>query len=218
MNNIRNLRKRKGLTQQELGDAIGVTKPTISNYESGKRQLTADILQKLAQFFGVSTDEILGRAGDNSEPFGRPIVVKPELTPEDEIMIPVVASLRCGYNYSGDPYTVIKKVPVPKSYIARWGKNLVAMEAVGKSMMPTIRPGDLMICIPGDAWEDNQIIDIDINDSDTIKRIFRNKQDSGIDLVPDNEEYEPMHYTPEDLALYQARILGRIVKTIPPDL
>ena len=92
------------------------------------------------------------------------------------------------------------------------------MEAVGKSMMPTIRPGDLMVCIPGEAWEDNNIIDIDINDSDTIKRIFRSRRDNGIDLVPDNEEYEPMHYTPEDLALYQARILGRVVKTIPPDL
>ena len=216
MNNLKKLRKEKGVTQQEVASFLGITSVAYGHYETGRRAMSEERLLKLAEYFGVTTDEILKE--QSAEPFGRPIVVKPELTPEDEIMIPVVASLRCGYNYSGDPYTVIKKVPVPKSYIARWGKNLVAMEAVGKSMMPTIRPGDLMICIPGDAWEDNQVIDIDINDSDTIKRIFRSRRDNGIDLVPDNEEYEPMHYTPEDLALYQARILGRVVKTIPPDL
>ena len=43
MNNIKDLRKKKGITQEELGDVIGVTKTAISYYESGKRQLTADI-------------------------------------------------------------------------------------------------------------------------------------------------------------------------------
>ena len=180
--------------------------------------MTQDKLAKLAQYFGVTTDEILGLNTSVPEPFGRPIVVKPELVPEDEIMIPLVASLRCGYDYAGEPFSVIRKVPVPKSYITKWGRNLVALEAVGKSMMPTIRPGDLMICVPGDAWTDNHIVDIDINDSDTIKRIFRSPRDNGIDLVPDNDEFEPVHYTPEDLELYQAHVLGRVVKTIPPDL
>ena len=46
MNNIKDLRKKKGITQEELGDVIGVTKTAISYYESGKRQLTADLLQK----------------------------------------------------------------------------------------------------------------------------------------------------------------------------
>lgn len=218
MNKIRDLRKKKGMTQQELGQILGVTNNAVSYYESGKRQLSGEMLQKLAEIFGVSTDYILGIGAEPSEPFGRPIVVKPELVPEDEVMIPLVASLRCGYGSAGEPFSVIKKIPVPKSYITKWGRNLVALEAVGKSMMPTIRPGDLMICIPGEAWENNHIVDIDINDSDTVKRIFRSRHDGGIDLVPDNEEFESVHYAPEDLDLYQAHVLGRIVKTIPPDL
>lgn len=218
MNTIRELRKKKGVTQTELGEILGVTKNSVSYYENGKRQLTPEMIIKLSEYFGVTTDEILGLNVPAQKPFGRPIVVKPELVPEDEIMIPLVASLRCGYDYAGEPFSVIRKVPVPKSYITKWGRNLVALEAVGKSMMPTIRPGDLMICVPGEAWIDNHIVDIDINDSDTIKRIFRSPRDNGIDLVPDNDEFEPVHYTPEDLELYQAHVLGRVVKTIPPDL
>ena len=218
MNTIRELREKKGVTQTELGKILGVTKNSISYYENGKRQLTPDMLLKLAEYFDVSVDAILGREEEKPEPFGRPIVIKPELVPEDEIMIPLVASLRCGYDYAGEPFSVIRKIPVPKSYTARWGTNLVALEAVGRSMLPTIRPGDLMICIPGDAWENNQIVVVDINDSDTVKRIFFNRQDGGIDLVPDNEEFEPMHYTPEEWQLYQGHVLGRVVKAIGPDL
>ena len=176
------------------------------------------MLIKLSEYFGVTTDEILGINTPAPEPVGRPIVVKPELVPEDEVMIPLVASLRCGYDAAGEPFSVIRKIPVPKSYVAKWGTNLVALEAVGRSMIPTIRPGDLMICIPGEAWENNHIVDIDVNDSDTIKRIFRSRHDGGIDLVPDNEEFEPQHFSPEDLELYQAHVLGRVVKTIGPDL
>ena len=215
---IKEVRKSRGYSQKDVAEAIGVTQSQYSRYESGATNIPGDMLPKIADFLKTSVDEILGLNTPPQEPFGRPIVVQPKLVPEDEVMIPLVASLRCGYATAGEPFSVIREIPVPKSYITKWGTNLVALEAVGRSMMPTIRPGDLMVCVPGEAWENNHIVDIDINDSDTIKRIFRNRQDGGIDLVPDNEEFEPQHFSPEDLSLYQAHVLGRVVKTIPPDL
>lgn len=210
-------RKRAGYSQKEVASELSVTTAAVSSWEVGRYIPDPQNLKALADLYGVTVDQLLGRTTP-LEPFGRQIVVKPELAPEDEVLIPLVASLRCGFGEAGEPYTVVKKIAVPKSYITRWGKNIVAIEAVGRSMIPTIRPGDLMICVPGNAWENNQIVDIDINDSDTIKRIFRNKQDGGIDLVPDNEEFEPMHYSLEDLQLYQIHVLGRVVKAIGPDL
>ena len=218
MNRIKEIRKRKEYSQKDVATAIGVTQSQYSRYESGATNIPGDMLPKIADFLKSSVDEILGINTPAPEPFGRPIVMKPELEPEDEVMIPLVASLRCGYDAAGEPFSVIRKIPIPKSYVAKWGTNLVALEAVGRSMIPTIRPGDLMICIPGEAWENNHIVDIDVNDSDTIKRIFRSRHDGGIDLVPDNEEFEPQHFSPEDLELYQAHVLGRVVKTIGPDL
>lgn len=216
MNNLKRFRKEKGVTQKVIAEYLGVTTSAYGQYETGVRQPNITILTKLADYFNVTIDDLLGREEDIDVP-ARPIVVVPELTPEDEIMLPVVASLRCGYNYTGEPYTIIRKVPVPKSYALKWGKDIVGIEAIGKSMLPTIRPKDICVCIPGSAWESGQIVVIDINDSDTIKRIYLAK-DGGIDLVPDNEEFEPVHYTVEDLEIYQAHILGRVVKIIPPDL
>lgn len=60
MNRIRELRKRYGVGQQELAEAIGVTRPTISDWDLGKKNPTAERLEKLSDFFGVSKGVILG--------------------------------------------------------------------------------------------------------------------------------------------------------------
>lgn len=59
--NLRKLRKRSGLTQQELGDKIGISKQQISDYEHGKKAPGLSTLNAVADFFGVSTDFLLGR-------------------------------------------------------------------------------------------------------------------------------------------------------------
>lgn len=66
--NLRKLRKRSGLTQQELGDKIGISKQQISDYECGKKAPGLSTLNAVADFFEVSTDFLLGRIDfeDNS--------------------------------------------------------------------------------------------------------------------------------------------------------
>lgn len=59
-NNIRTLREGRGLTQKSLGQIIGVAESTISLYENGKRQPPQDVLIKLANYFSVSVDYLLG--------------------------------------------------------------------------------------------------------------------------------------------------------------
>lgn len=58
---LRELRKRSDLTQQELGDKIGISKQQISDYERGKKAPGLSTLNAVADFFGVSTDFLLGR-------------------------------------------------------------------------------------------------------------------------------------------------------------
>lgn len=60
MNNLKKLRKDKGLTQQELAQEMETTKLTISNWENEKHTIKADKAQQLADFFGVSTGYLLG--------------------------------------------------------------------------------------------------------------------------------------------------------------
>ena len=58
---VRELRVKKGLSQQDLGNAIGVTKVTVCGYESGTRIPNLEKLIKLADTLGTSTDYLLGR-------------------------------------------------------------------------------------------------------------------------------------------------------------
>ena len=56
---ILQLRKKSGLSQEELGEEVGVTRQTISNWELGETQPNPDQLKKLSKTFNVSVDEII---------------------------------------------------------------------------------------------------------------------------------------------------------------
>lgn len=58
---LKSLRKSKRLTQKQLAEKINVTHVSISGYESRNRSPDTDTLQRLADFFEVSTDYLLGR-------------------------------------------------------------------------------------------------------------------------------------------------------------
>lgn len=62
---IRELRKLRLMSQVELADKLGVTKQSISNWENDNIQPSIDMLVKIADYFGVSTDYLLGK--DSSE-------------------------------------------------------------------------------------------------------------------------------------------------------
>ena len=57
---VKKLRRQQKLSQQELGDALGLTQKTISAIEGGNRTTTIEKLILLAKFFDVSTDYLLG--------------------------------------------------------------------------------------------------------------------------------------------------------------
>lgn len=61
MNVIRDLREDRDLRQSDLAKAVGIDQRTISNYETGKSNPDSDALIRLADFFNVSIDYLVGR-------------------------------------------------------------------------------------------------------------------------------------------------------------
>lgn len=59
--NIKELRKDKKISQQALAEKIGVSQKAIDYWERGVNEPKATYIVKLADFFGVSTDFLLGR-------------------------------------------------------------------------------------------------------------------------------------------------------------
>ena len=57
--NIAEFRKRKGFTQEELGQKLGVTNQAVSKWEAGKCCPDIELLPELSHLFGVTIDELL---------------------------------------------------------------------------------------------------------------------------------------------------------------
>lgn len=58
--NLRIARERKGISQKDMAESIGVAKSTYSLYESGNREPGVPTIKKIADVLNVSADELLG--------------------------------------------------------------------------------------------------------------------------------------------------------------
>lgn len=65
--NIEAIRKKLGLTQEQLADKIGIAQALVSKYEIGRLQISAEMIIRFAQALQVSTDQILGFNGEPVE-------------------------------------------------------------------------------------------------------------------------------------------------------
>lgn len=109
-----------------------------------------------------------------------------------------------------------KPVPVPVSYKKRWGDGLQAIIAVGESMSPNIIPGDMLICRPGDEWVDGNVVSVNYEDTDMIKRIYATQD--GIDLKSDNPSFATIHVSADDIQTGRFHVLGRVLIPIGKEL
>lgn len=62
---LREERKARGLTQQELADRSGLTKSYVSDVERGERNVTFENLLRLVRAIGVSLSSVVSRAEDH---------------------------------------------------------------------------------------------------------------------------------------------------------
>lgn len=214
---LRKLRNEKKLTQSELGRIINVSKVSVSGYESGDRTPDTDNLGRLADFFEVSSDYLLGRT-DN------PNYIKTN-------MIKEAYKSMDGYNMNFKPKVEMIRVPV-LGHIAA-GKPILATEHIedyqeiantfgydprevflltvkGDSMIGSrIQEGDRVLVKMQQEVENGQIAVVNVNgDEATLKRV--KKLESGQTLLmPSNDKYEPILIDHED-----ARIIGKVIQVI----
>ena len=62
MISIKALRKSKSMTQKELAQALGISRATVSKYEAGLRTPNMDMMVKICDVLGCTTDYLLGRS------------------------------------------------------------------------------------------------------------------------------------------------------------
>lgn len=81
---IKELRSKRNITQEELAKVIGVTTSMVGMYETGARKPSFEVLNKIADYFNVSTDYLLGREHKGMEVLNESTKDLPALSPKDE--------------------------------------------------------------------------------------------------------------------------------------
>lgn len=209
MNNLQNIRKVRGFSQKKVASEVGVTQSQYSRYESGITNIPCDMLAKLAEYFGVTVDELLNEKAE------APVKLPPNTLDHSPVApasdrIPLVGSIRCG-NLGSIDASLWETTYAPPELTARWGReNLFAHIASGSSMAPNITAGDTLIFAKNAPWQNGDIVAALVDDGETVKRIYRCPGDR-IELRPDNPAFKTMSYTPAEAEAYQIQVIAKLV-------
>lgn len=83
--NLRKIRKAKGITQEQLADAVGVSPQAVSKWEMSSYPDT-QLLPVIAEFLGVTIDELFGRGQEEIDIYNRVLEHLKELPPQERIL------------------------------------------------------------------------------------------------------------------------------------
>ena len=194
MNNLRQARKAKGLTQAEVARTIGLTQNGYSYWENGKAKIDKDQLLKLAELFEVSTDYLLGNTS------------KPNTK---GVWIPVLGDVAAGI-----PIEAVEDIVDYEEIDAALAAtgDFFGLRIKGSSMEPRIREGDVVIVRKqGDADTGDTVVVLVNGDSATVKRL-KKEADGSMWLLPNNPAYDPQHFTPTEIVEKPVHIIGKVVE------
>lgn len=98
--NLKKLRKERNISQQDVADYLHITRAAYTNIENGKRETDFNGLSKLAEYFGVTADYLLGRTDEpaqkNAPPPSRS-AMEDEIIERLEILSPAEQQEALGY-------------------------------------------------------------------------------------------------------------------------
>ena len=161
---LKELRKEKGLTQDDVAQYLGVSRPNITQYEKNLYDPSLDTLEKLSKLLGCRVSDLL----DSSTPVKK---------------IRIIGTASCGSTdinhyqsgdsalYNGDFYT----------------DKLYCVIASGDSMSPEIEDGDEIICDPDAKIQNGDMVHYIIENESAIKIFVKDEDAYIIQFVPYNQ-------------------------------
>ncbi|MBR2849619.1 MAG: helix-turn-helix domain-containing protein [Clostridia bacterium] len=178
-------------TVYRVSKDTGIAASTLSDWKNGRSAPKADKIRILAQYFGVSTDYMLGgsRAGLGSS--------------LDSARIPIIGEIRAGL-----PIITNESILGYEHADVEDRDEYFYLRVQGDSMKNIgMIDGSLVLFRKQQYAEDGEIVACLVGgDSATVKRFRRAKKT--IYLMPENEDYQPIKLTTDDFESGEARILG----------
>ena len=195
-NKLKQLRREKKLTLEELATALGTSRQTIHRYENGTiTNIPKEKVEGLAKALDTTPSELMGWAEETSYSNLLPLSTK---------SLPVLGDIACGA-----PILASEEY---ESFCTA-GADLDAdfcLRAHGDSMIGArIMDGDIVFIRSQSSVENGEIAAVIIGDEATLKRISYYPDEGKLVLSPENPRYAPLVYLRGELD--QIRIIGKAV-------
>lgn len=180
---IKEIRKSKKITQDELSKKSGIPRRTLIAYEANEHDPPISKVQYIALALGVSISELVSQGEENT-------------TPASKVGIPIVSTLAAA-SFGNESFS-IEEQDIKEYCVVPKFKNLNAdfmIEVVGDSMKPTCNSGDLIACSIIKNYKFIQwhrIYLIATKDQGLLlKRLSRGTTEDTVIAISDNPEYLP---------------------------
>lgn len=196
---IRRIRKEKGMSCEDLGNIVGLTRQTISRYEKGNLRISSSMLQKIALALNVSPLVLLGM--DEENPLGADIVEVENL----------------GVVAGGLPIDALEdrtsKFSISEA-LAGTGK-FATFDIKGDSMSPKINDGDVVLVKYQNMVNSGDVAVIYMYDYQvTCKQIFF-LDNGSVRIHAYNESvYATKTFTSKELEEMNFQILGKVILVV----
>ncbi len=196
---LKKLREQSGVSQKKLAEEIHVSQQTVGSWEVNRTTPNPDLMNRVADYFNVSLDYLLGRETTNSSK---------EKTRRVGVKIPVL-----GYVPAGIPFEAVEDILDYEEIspeMARNGEHF-ALKIKGDSMIPDIKNGDIVIVRVQPDVESGETAIVKVNGDDaTCKRVVKHK--TGISIVANNPNYEPIFFTNKEIEELPVTVVGKVVE------
>lgn len=193
---IKALREQSQLSQKEFAAKMNIANNTLSMYENDLRVPNDTIKSKIADYFGVTIDYLLGRA--------------PIETGGDIAQIPVLGSIPAGI-----PLEAIEDIvdweDIPKA-MCSGGKEFFALKVKGDSMWPDFLEGDIVILRKTPSCETGDVCAVLVNGDEATLKTVKFSEDGSLTITPKNPSYPPRTFTPEQIQQLPVSIAGVVVE------
>lgn len=215
-NSLKLIRKELGLTQEELGRRLGITKPAVSMIETGKQALSERNKNILIQDLNVNPDWIEGGRGEmfNAPPEVKPFVRRTDNTvPFQSVPLYSVEATAGLVPLFSDSASF---KPVDYIHIPNVPKCDGAIYVAGDSMYPLLKSGDIVLYkqmhnIEDIFWGDMYLLSIDIDGEEyiTVKYIHKSDRPGYVKLVSQNT-----YHADKDVRMSKIRAIAFIKASI----
>lgn len=194
MNRIKDLRNANNIKQSDLAAAISVSTAALSGYETGKFQADISTYKKIAEYFNVTLDYLLGN--DTIGTTGT--------------RIPVLGSVPAGI-----PLEAIEDIidweEIPRT-MCSGGREYFALQVAGDSMWPDYLPGDIVIIRKSPTCNSGDVCVVYVNGYDATLKQVKFHEDGSLTIVPKNQSYPPRTFSPQEIQELPVSIAGVVVE------